>query len=448
MKLSMRIFYIIGVLSLVYSVSDIEAFCGFYVAKADAKLFNKASKVVLVRNGDRTVIGMMNDYQGELKDFALVVPVPTVLKQEQIHIGDTKVFEHLDAYTAPRLVEYFDPDPCRPRYVNEEIMDGVPAMKSNATSGGSRKKDSLGVKVEASYTVGEYDIQILSARYSNGLEIWLKRNNYKIPKKASIALKPYIKQKMKFFVAKVNLKKQKSTGLNYLRPLQFAFESNKFMLPIRLGMINANGPQELIVYVLTKEGRVESSNYRTIKIPSNMEVPEFIQDEFGKFYTSLFERETKKERMRVVFTEYFWNMGWCDPCAADPLTNKELKSLGVFWLDEKNNFSRSTPQVMVTRLHLMYKSSTFPEDLVFQETKDKQNFQGRYVIQHPWKGSPNECSAASDYFDNLKFRQEKRAQNVSRLTGWDINSIRKKMDLNNTTNPEPKEENWWKKIWN
>ncbi|MCP5495229.1 MAG: DUF2330 domain-containing protein [Leptospiraceae bacterium] len=445
MKSIYSIFLVTGVFSLLYSFSNLNAFCGFYVAKADAKLFNKASKVVLVRNGNRTVIGMMNDYQGELKNFAVVIPVPTVLKKKQIHIGEGKVFEHLDAYTAPRLVEYFDPDPCQPPFEEEKsvMYDMSPA---NGSSGSSRKKDSLGVKVEASYTVGEYDIQILSAKYSSGLEVWLKENGYKIPQGASKALKPYIKQNMKFFVAKVNLSEQKATGLNYLRPLQFAFESEKFMLPIRLGMINANGPQELIVYVLTKEGRVEASNYRTIQIPSNMEVPEYIQNEFGSFYTSLFTNQTQKEGMRVVFTEYFWNMGWCDPCAADPLTKDELKSLGVFWVNDNSN--SGSPQVMVTRLHLMYKNSTFPEDLMFQETRDTQNFQGRYVIQHPWKGNPNQCSAAGSYFKELKQRQESRAQNVSRLTGWDINQIRGKMNLNSKENfQNPEEKSWWKKVW-
>ncbi len=37
-----------------------SAFCGFYVAKADTKLFNKASKVAIVRDGDRTVLTMAN----------------------------------------------------------------------------------------------------------------------------------------------------------------------------------------------------------------------------------------------------------------------------------------------------------------------------------------------------------------------------------------------------
>lgn len=62
------------------------AFCGFYVAKADTKLYNKASQVVIARNGDRTVLTMANDFQGEVKDFAIVVPVPTVLQKDQVRL--------------------------------------------------------------------------------------------------------------------------------------------------------------------------------------------------------------------------------------------------------------------------------------------------------------------------------------------------------------------------
>ncbi|HSN99193.1 MAG TPA: hypothetical protein VLS89_12950, partial [Candidatus Nanopelagicales bacterium] len=39
-----------------------EAFCGFYVAGADAKLFNNATMVVLMREGTRTVLSMQNNY--------------------------------------------------------------------------------------------------------------------------------------------------------------------------------------------------------------------------------------------------------------------------------------------------------------------------------------------------------------------------------------------------
>jgi hypothetical protein len=428
------------------------AFCGFYVAKADASLYNQASQVVMVRNGDKTVLSLMNDYQGELKDFALVVPVPQVLKEGQIHIGDTKLFKHLDDFTAPRLVEYQDNDPCRPPIAHERIMALMSAPRAVALAGAKGER-SLGVTVEAEYTVGEYDIVILSAKESDGLETWLTTNGYKIPTGASSALQPYIKQGLKFFVAKVNLKEQSKTGLKFLRPLQFAFESPKFMLPIRLGMINAKGAQDLIIYVLTEKGRVEASNYQTLKLPSNMDIPVYVKNDFADFYKAMFDTQVKKQQLRAVFTEYFWNMGWCDPCAAEPLSPQELKQLGIFWLDSspvgspRLSFGGGGVPVQVTRLHLRYTPDSFPEDLAFQETNDNQNFQGRYVLRHAWQGSPEQCPAAKTYFKQLAERHEQEAKALAELTGWKLSDIRKKMNLDEGAKSEKSDDEWWKKIW-
>ena len=124
-----------------------------------------------------------------------------------------------------------------------------------------------GVTIEAQYTVGEYDILILSAKESGGLELWLRENGYRIPNGASRVLGSYIRQNMRFFVARVNLAEQAKTGYTYLRPLQVSYTSPKFMLPIRLGTVNADGPQELFVYALTKTGRIETTNYRTGRLP-------------------------------------------------------------------------------------------------------------------------------------------------------------------------------------
>src|SRR5687767_9335995 len=109
-----RIVLVLAVASAVaWSAPTLMGFCGFYVAKADTKLFNRASQVVLVRDGDGTVMTMASDFQGDLKEFAVVIPVPTVLRREQIHVGEKALVDHLDAYSAPRLVEYFDRDPCQ-----------------------------------------------------------------------------------------------------------------------------------------------------------------------------------------------------------------------------------------------------------------------------------------------------------------------------------------------
>ena len=82
------LFPLLSLLLLAVWAPPAASFCGFYVARGDAKIFNKASKVVLVRDEDRTVLTMANDFKGDPKEFAVVVPVPTVLQKGQIHVGD------------------------------------------------------------------------------------------------------------------------------------------------------------------------------------------------------------------------------------------------------------------------------------------------------------------------------------------------------------------------
>src|SRR5437588_9363776 len=134
----------------------------------------------------------------------------------------------------------------------------MPMPASTASMGGKSYDRAgerhRGVTVEASYDVGEYDVSILSAQESDGLVNFLNDNGYKIPAGADAVLGSYIKQKMRFFVAKVNIERMAGMANGYLRPLQVRYETPKFMLPIRLGTVNASGPQDLIILALTRNG--------------------------------------------------------------------------------------------------------------------------------------------------------------------------------------------------
>lgn len=427
------------------------AFCGFYVAKADAKLYNQASQVAIARSENHTVLTMANDYQGEVEDFAIVVPVPVVLQKEQVKVTNPTIIERLDAFSAPRLVEYFDPDPCAPSYLEDRVPSSAPTG-GNTRSEARERDGSLGVRIEAKFTVGEYDILILSAKESGGLETWLVQNGYKIPQGAKQLLKPYIRQKMKFFVAKVNLKEFDKAGYQSLRPLQITYDSPRFMLPIRLGMVNAKAAQDLIVYILSPKGQAKVTNYRTVKVPSDAEIPLFVKNEFSDFYKSMFQTSYTKEGKNVAFLEYAWDMASCDPCSADPLTPEELKEAGVFWLDSPESdapmrpgsgrrpFVRSS-SVFVSRLHARYTRDKFPEDLMFQETGNQEFFQGRYILRHPYTGEAK-CSQGRQYQRTLPKRFEQEAQTLARLTSWDIRQIRQKL---------PKIQSqlfpWWQRAW-
>ncbi|MDH4185603.1 MAG: DUF2330 domain-containing protein [Nitrospira sp.] len=444
----LRVFLVFPLMFLIGSFalnSEASAFCGFYVGKADTKLFNKASEVVIARHDNKTVITMANDFKGDVKEFAMVVPVPAVLAQDQIHVGNPAILKHLADYSAPRLVEYFDENPCRRYALEERSMDALKSSMAPAAAGSIERPRALGVTIEAQYLVGEYDILILSAKESAGLETWLTENGYKIPHGASSVLHSYLKQGMKFFVAKVNLGEQSKLGLTHLRPLQIAFESPKFMLPIRLGTVNADGAQELFIYFLTKRGRVETTNYRTVRLPEAQEIPLYVKDKFGDFYRDLFAQQVTRENERGVFMEYAWDMNWCDPCAANPLSTAELRELGVFWQEQAGRMGTGQAQnVFLTRLHVRYDAAHFPEDLMFQEISDRSNFQARYILRHPWTGQ-DECPAATAYRQQLRERYEREAQTLSTLTGWNIGDIRKAMHIE--TAFVPAEKKWYQTLW-
>src|SRR5262245_54374034 len=410
---------------LVAIAGPAAAFCGFYVAKADSKLFNKSSKVVLARDGSTTAITMASDYEGEPKEFAVVIPVPTFIERKQIGVVEMKTIDHLDAFTAPRLVEYHDDDPCAPR---RDFRGG--AFLAAAATAARVAERYKGVTVEANYDVGEYDVSILSAQESDGLVNYLNDNGYKIPAGADAVLGSYIKQKMRFFIAKVNLDRMQKLGNGYLRPLQVRYETPKFMLPIRLGTVNAKEPQDLVIYALSRNGRVETANYRTVQLPSNVNVPLLVKNDFPTFYKSMFDNAVARENMRTVFVEYAWDMGWCDPCAANPMSNKELVELGARWIasdDDRPFPSAQGANAYVTRLHVRYDANSFPEDLVLMETRDRSNFQGRYVLRHPWKGA-TACETGARYRDSLPQRFRDEAQNLVNLTGWPLADVLAKME--------------------
>ncbi len=489
-----------------------HAFCGFYVAGSGEKMFNDATQVVLMREGTRTVLSMQNDYRGPLDDFAMVVPVPVVLQQTDVKVLDKAVFQRLDSLGSPRLVEYWEQDPCPPpeptyreRYRTDRMrMKGVaPRMSISASDGagggggvyydapvekepkavppilssfsvyppsitagvaqkvtwsfgfanspypapnctvdhgvgavyngnpssitlndsttfeitcansaGKSKKTARinVVKIEAKFDVAEYQIVILSAKEATGLEDWLKLNGYKIPNDAQALLRPYIESGSKFFVAKVDPKKVHMVdGHAALSPLQFSYDSEEFSLPIRLGLANSSGKQDLIINILSADRRYEVANYKNVFIPTNFDVKKAVKTRFNEFYAALFDK-TIEANPRAVVTEYAWTAVpnyHCDPCTDADITNPDLGVLGADVIGGKllaGNF-------VLTRLHARYGKDDMKDDLRFQEAKpvtggreqwskqgieygatpSQQNFfQARYAIRYWWTG-PMKC---------------------------------------------------------
>jgi hypothetical protein len=175
----MRAIVLVSVLSAL-APATAHAFCGFYAGGAGAEMFNHATQVVLMRDGTTTIVSMQNNYQGPPERFALVVPVPSVIRAEQVKTLPPDVFARIDALGAPRLVEYWEQDPCitPPRRLNPLAKDVAVRHRRLIDGGGG---GTAPVTVEAAYAVGEYEIAVLSATESTALARWLVGNGYTIP---------------------------------------------------------------------------------------------------------------------------------------------------------------------------------------------------------------------------------------------------------------------------
>jgi MYXO-CTERM domain-containing protein len=190
-----------------------------------------------------------------------------------------------------------------------------------------------------------------------------------------------------------------------LSPLRFHYDAESFSLPVRLGLVNSSGTQDLVVHILARNQRYEVANYKNVTIPTNLDVDEQAREQFGAFYAALFDR-TVEQSPGAVVTEYSWISTSCDPCPGPTLDPSEVAILGG---DTLPSAGRGFNDFVLTRLHARYGKDALGDDLVFKaagaivggrEVRDASgklesgarpdsynNFQGRYAIRHPWKGA-------------------------------------------------------------
>ncbi len=415
----------LGICALVVAVaapSTSHAFCGFYIDPGGSEMINNATQVVLMRQGTRTVLSMQNNYQGPPKDFALVVPVPVVLHEGDVKTLSKAVFAKVDAMSSPRLVEYWEQDPCAIEREERMVVAARP-MRKLAPMAKSSPAD-YGVTIEAKFDVAEYQIVILSAKDSTGLDSFLRASSYKIPKGAETLLRPYVESGSKFFVAKVDpTKVHFENGQAMLSPLRFHYDADEFSLPIRLGLANSSGTQDLVVNILANS-RYELANYKNVTIPTNLDVKDDVRTRFGAFYAALFDR-TVQQNPGAIVTEYSWDASSCDPCSGPRLDGNDFLTLGSDVIDQstaapsppspnmpggpRGRYRSRSFGLTLTRLHARYGKDGVPNDLVFKtataivggrerrtsngdlehgaEPSSINNFQGRYAIRHPWTGA-------------------------------------------------------------
>ncbi len=373
-------------------VGQAHAFCGAYVGGADSDLSNGASRMAIVRQGDRTVLTLLNDVQGADTDFGLLIPVPESISADDVTVVDAAILADLDRYSAPRLVEYT----CENLYDTGLVATPTTSSSTSSGCGGTTYTsddvsyesqrtltgtqfgmDSADVYVKEVFTVGEYDATILRAESEEGLDWWLDRNGFVVDQGLDSVLADYVEEDSWFLALQVttDVDEEADTGVpaeseeTWLSALQITYESQAFSLPIRLGTASSEGEQDLLLFFLTNyiDGQVHVSNYDEATIED-----ECLVDATGEAFGTWYGDEFPTGATWTV--EFGWGAGKCDPCPDDVVTGlSDGMVQGV-------GFTGGALDAYFTRLHLRYTPDAIDQDLSLYASGITDNVQQRYIV--------------------------------------------------------------------
>ena len=345
-----------------------SAFCGTYVGGVGAEFYNNYSQLAVVRDNNQTTLTIVNDVEGNFDSFALVIPVPEVIPEDKVNVIEPELFDRLDAYSQPRLVTYTCED-------FEERMDTGWDFDSGSDVP-ENESDPEDVNVEALYIVGEFEIVILSATQSGSLFTWLNDNGYQVPGQSQDLLQEYIDGGSYFLAAKVAADAGIESG-DTLSPLQFAYTSDAFQIPIRIGTLNAKEAQDLVVYAVSdyQNGRVGISNsiYKEFSIEDECMWDPVDDQSFGDYYAEQFTNGYEETEDGAWTVEYAWGGGGCDPCSGTPPDASDLIALGV------NEDLVHYSDYFFTRLHARYTPAQATEELMLYQSNLTDQMQYRYI---------------------------------------------------------------------
>ncbi len=411
-----------GLLALVSG--DAEAFCGTYVGQEGTDLINGASQMAVVRQDGVTTLTMVNDYQGDLDDFAFVIPVPKGLSEDNVAVVGEHLVRTLEVYTGPRLVSYSCEDfggweRPEPKSTGHTPLMALPFALGGCASyemaepaggiglPGSEEADESAVTVEAEFAAGEYEFVVVSAEDGAGLFGWLEANGYSVGPDAEAMLGSYVEGGHDFLAAKVALDAVPA-GSAALSPIQLSYASDGFGLPLRLGTLNSGGVQDLILYTVTSKaaGSVGIANYPQAVIEDECMV-DLGEAAFADWYEDQLEEAFQASEGFVWFDEYSWTVmpqyaqefyatqaPVCDPCpsahqyptgsgvtADNPLPDQILLDLGVDMpgLELDSGWWNLEPELSVGRLHLRYGASAVDQDLVLYTSGLSGTEQMRFI---------------------------------------------------------------------
>ena len=282
---------------------------GTLVSTADGGITNDVTYAVLLHDGTRAALTIANTYVGPRADFAMILPVPASVGPDDVKVPPGLVFQKLELLTSPRVVEYWEQDPCAATTAAAKTTGSMkvdPRLEVRATP--------MQVAAEVTFEAGPYEVTFIEPKSGAELETWLMKNKYRAPVGARTVFEPYIRDKQKFLVARLAWDKLNKPGAMVALPLlRVIFPAKDLHLPLRLSLMNTGPRHDFTLYVVGRD-RYEAANYSNAIIPTNLDVKPETRSAPDSFYATLFDATAGKGATWV--TEYAWSPHSCQYCRA------------------------------------------------------------------------------------------------------------------------------------
>jgi len=357
-----------------------DAFCGVYVGGADDALVNRESRVILSHLGGQSTLTLSADVETDLSEFALVIPVPPDLGEDDVRTMEAELVDFVFDYSGPRAVEYTCEDTRtqgrltstapEPEFgcTEYELAQADRGSEGGVFSGEIGDADASTVAVEAEFSEAEYDIVILSSEEGDDLDVWLNQHGFALPGDAETVLQAYIDEGSHFLAAKVDLA-EVPEGRTWLSPLQLVYADGDLVLPIRIGTLAADGPQEVIAVTFSQWGGMGIANYPEATLEDECMWSD--DTDFPEHFASSVDAAIEEVGGAGWIREYSWPLSQkCDPCTVPSgFTEEQLTALGV------DPFSLT----WLTRMRLRYTPELATQDVVFYENGLEEIDQLRYI---------------------------------------------------------------------
>jgi hypothetical protein len=215
-----------------------------------------------------------------------------------VHTVDGALLDHVDALSAPRVVDAWERNPCD-RALFEGIGLGSLGLEAHGVGGNVDRRDR-GLLVDAKFAADAYRVSIVPA---NGAAGWLTD--------AGLTLSDVGRGPVLFARGDASALPFVD-GATVLPPLRF--DAPTLSVPFRLLPLDGSGAMDVFVYVIAPQ-RYEADTMPKAFAPTNLELPPDAWSHVDDAYDTLFVH-TLVDHPGAAVTEYAGSFTSCRPCAS------------------------------------------------------------------------------------------------------------------------------------